>query len=105
MNKEEILKKAQSKRKDEREKEINTKAFRIGWMAVSIVMLILIALRAYYNETATDLVIVLMAQTAAASFYQYYKIPDQKIHLISGIIAVLAIILGFATLLSNYGIY
>lgn len=42
MKKEDILKKAQQGKTDEREEEINTKAFRIGWMGVSVVMLLLI---------------------------------------------------------------
>lgn len=105
MNKEEILKQAQKEVKDEREEAINDKAFRMGWMAVTVIMLLLIAIRAYFNESAIDLIIVLMAQTAASSFYQYHKLPDRKIHLYSGIIAVIAIILGFAALLSSYGVY
>ena len=105
MKKEDILKKAQAEQKDEREEEINTKAFRIGWMGVTVVMLILILLRSIFNESAIDIVMILMVQTAAASFYQYSKMRDKKIYLISGIIAIIAIILGFASLLSNYGIY
>ncbi|MGX7108301.1 DUF6442 family protein [Facklamia miroungae] len=105
MKKEDILKKAQIEQKDEREEEINTKAFRIGWISVSVVMLLLIFLRSIFNESATDILIILMAQVAAASFYQYSKMPDKKIYLVGGIVAILAIILSFASLLSSYGVY
>lgn len=105
MKKEEILKKAQSEQKDEREEEINTKAFRIGRMGVTAVMLLLILLRFIFNESAIDIVIILMAQTAATSFYQYSKMRDKTIYLISGIVALMAVISGFASLLSNYGVY
>lgn len=105
MKKVDILKKAQAEQKDEREEEINTKAFRIGWMGVTAVMLLLLLLRSIINESAIDIVIIFMAQTAAASFYQYSKMRDKKIYLISGIVALIAIILGFATLLSIYGVY
>lgn len=80
-------------------------AFRIGWMGVSVVMLLLIFLRATFNETATDLVVVLLAQSAAASFYQYFEMRDKKLYLISGIMASIGVILGFASLLSSYGVY
>ena len=105
MKKEDILKKAQQEKTDEREEEINTKAFRIGWMGVSVVMILLIFLRATFNETATDLVVVLLAQSAAASFYQYFEMRDKKLYLISGIMASIGVILGFASLLSSYGVY
>lgn len=105
MDKEEILEWEKKEVKDEREEAINDKAFRVGWIAVTVIMITLIFIRAYFNESAIDLIIVLMAQTAASSFYKYYKLPDRKIHFYSGILAVLAIILGFAALLSSYGVY
>ncbi|MGF3066105.1 DUF6442 family protein [Facklamia sp. P12945] len=105
MEKEDVLKKAQRAQKDERDEAINTKAFQIGWVGVSVVMLLLIVLRVIFNESAIDIMIILMAQVAAASFYQYSKMPDKKLYLVSGIIAILAIILGFASLLSSYGVF
>lgn len=62
-------------------------------------------LRATFNETATDLVVVLLAQSAAASFYQYFEMRDKKLYLIIGIMASIGVILGFASLLSSYGVY
>ncbi len=74
-------------------------------MGVTAVMILLILLRSIFNESAIDIVIILMAQTAAVSFYKYSKMRDKKIYLISGIVALMAVISGFASLLSNYGVY
>lgn len=105
LNNKDILKKAQQEKKDEREEHIKTKAFRIGWLSVSTVMLFLIFIRYYYDETAIDLVMILMAQTAAVSFYQYFNIRNRKGYLFSGIISTIAFFLSLAALLSQYGVY
>lgn len=105
MNSKDILKKAQQESKDEREEHIKTKAFRIGWLSVTAVMLFLIIFRTYYNESAIDLLMILMAQTAAVSFYQYFNIRDKKGYLYTGIISIIAVFLSLAALLSQYGVY
>ena len=105
MKREEILKRAQNINKDEREQKINTKAYHIGAVAVGIVMLILIATKHYFNASITDITIILVTHASAASFYQYFKMPEKKIYLISGIMGLIGIMLGFATLLSEYGVY
>jgi hypothetical protein len=48
---------------------------------------------------------ILMAQTAAVSFYQYINMRDKKIYLFAGIISTIAVFLSLAALLSQYGVY
>jgi uncharacterized membrane protein YjjP (DUF1212 family) len=105
MNKKEILKKAQQEKNDEREEHIKIKAFHVGWLSVSAVMLFLIIFRSLYNEPASDIIMILMAQTAAVSFYQYINMRDKKIYLFAGIISTIAVFLSLAALLSQYGVY
>jgi|SRR5699024_738314 len=105
MNKKEIFKKAQSSQKDEREQQIEMKSFRIGWIGVTVTMLVLIGFRFYFNESAQDILMILMAQTSAASFYQYKHINNKRIYLFAGIVSLIAVFLAFAGLLSAYGVY
>ncbi|WP_096270805.1 DUF6442 family protein [Paucisalibacillus globulus] len=105
MNKIDILKKAQQEKNDEREEFIKVKAFHIGWISVSVVMVLLIILRSVYNESASDIVLILMAQTAAVSFYQYFNMRDKKGYLFTGILSTMAVFISFAALLSQYGVY
>lgn len=105
MDNEDILRKAQQEKNDEREEYIKVKAFHIGWLSVSVVMLLLIILRSIYNESASDIMMILMAQTAAVSFYQYFNLRDKKIYLIAGIISTVAVFISIAALLSQYGVY
>ncbi|UQZ74964.1 hypothetical protein C2I17_10565 [Niallia circulans] len=105
MSKKDILKKAQQEKKDEREEHIKVKAFHIGWLSVSVVMLFLIIFRGLYNESASDILMILMAQTAAISFYQYFSIRNKIGFLFTGIISTIAFILSLAALLSEYGVY
>lgn len=105
MNKEEILKKAQTSKSDEREEQVKARSFQIGWISVTVMMLLLIAFRAYYNESSNDIVLILMAQSTAVSFYQYKHLERKKIYLVAGIMGCVAIALGFAALLSNYWVY
>lgn len=105
MDNEDILKKAQQEKNDEREDHIKVKAFHIGWISVSVVMMFLIIFRFLYNEPASDILMILMAQTAAVSFYQYFNMRDKIGYLITGIVSTLAIFLSLAALLSQYGVY
>ena len=100
-----ILKKAQNENRDEREEMIKTKAFHIGWICVSLVMLLLIIIRGINNESANDIMMILMAQTSAVLFYQYVSIPTKKSYLVYGIIALIGFLLAFASLLSSYMVY
>lgn len=68
-------------------------------------MLALIAFRFYFNQLSTDLVMILMAQTATTSFYQYKHFNNKTSFLVAGIMSCIAIALGFAALLSEYGVY
>lgn len=105
MNKKDIiLKKAQQERNDEREEHIKTKAFRIGWFGVTAVMLFLIFFRYYHNESANDILMILMAQTAAVSYYSYFNIREKKSYLFAAILSTIAIFLSLAALLSQYGV-
>lgn len=105
MNRKDILKKARQEKNDEREEHIKVKAFYIGWISVSIVMIFLVIFRSLYNESASDIIMILMAQTAAVSFYQYFNMREKKIYLLTGMISVIAVFLSLASLLSQYGVY
>ena len=105
MNSQDILKKARQEKNDEHEEHIKVKAFHIGWLSVSAVMLFLIIFRSIYNESAIDIIMILMTQTAAVSFYQYFNIRDKKSYLFAGIISTIVVLLSLAALLSQYGVY
>ncbi|SEN51905.1 hypothetical protein SAMN04488134_101269 [Amphibacillus marinus] len=105
INNQEILKKARQEKTDEREEYIKNKAFNIGWISVSAIILVLILLRLLNNESANDLLMIIMAQTAASSFYQYAYMRDRKIYLVAGIISTIAVLLSLAALLSQYGVF
>lgn len=90
MNNKDILKRAQQENKDEREEQIKTKAFHVGWLTVIVVMLFLIFFRNYFNESANDILMILMAQVASFSFYLYFKLRHRKGYLISGIMGTVA---------------
>jgi len=105
MNNKDILKKARQAKNDEHEEHIKIKAFQIGWLSVSAVMLFLIIFRSIYNESASDIMMILMTQTAAVSFYQYFNIRDKKSYLFAGIVSTIAVFLSLAALLSQYGVY
>lgn len=105
MKKEDILEKARRENKDEREEQVNIAANKIGWMGVSAVMLFLIIWRAIHNESAVDIMMILMAQIVAASFYQYVKMQGKKVYLISVIFGIIGFWLALAALLSQYGVF
>lgn len=105
MHSKDILKKARQEKNDEREEHIKIKAFHIGWLSVSAVMLFLIIFRSIYNESAIDIIMILMTQIAAVSFYQYFNIRDKKSYLFAGIISTIVVLLSLAALLSQYGVY
>lgn len=105
MNNKDILKKARQEKKDEREERINMKAFHIGWLSVSVVMLFLIIFRSLHGEPASDIMMILATQLASSSFYQYFNIRDKKIYLFAGIICTVAVFLSLAALLSQYGVF
>lgn len=105
MSNKDILKKAQQEKNDEREEHIKVKAFHIGWISVSAIMLLLIIFRTIYKEPASDLVMILMAQTAAVSYYQYFNLREQKGYLVTGIFSTVAVFISLAALLSQYGVY
>lgn len=105
MKKEDILKRAQKENSDEREELVKNKAFRFGWICVSIVMLLIIVLRAVHNESAMDVIIILLAQSSAISLYQYVNLPGKRTYLILGVLGILGVIIGFGFLLSSYRVF
>lgn len=106
MDKKAILEKARASQIDEREEQIEMKSYHIGWIGVTAIMLILLALRAYFNESSADIVIILMAQTGATSFYHYKKKTKKRtMYLVAGIASIVAILLGFSALLTQYGVF
>lgn len=105
MKKDDILQKAQHEKKDERDEYFNKKAFDAGWTGVTAIMFFLLIWRRIHNETTTDIILIIVAQATAASFYQYAKMSEKKKYLIRGIFGIVALGLGFAALLSEYGYY
>lgn len=105
MNNKDILKRARQEKIDEREAHIRIKAFHIGWLSVSAVILFLTIFRSIYSESSSDILMILMTQIAAVSFYQYFNMRDKKIYLVAGIISTVAVFLSLAALLSQYGVY
>ena len=105
MNKEEILRKAQQEKNDEREEQIKVRASHIGWISVIAVILFIIIFRKWHGESIMDIAMIVMAQSAAVSFYQYAKMREKKGYLFSGVISIIAFFLAFAALLSEYGVY
>lgn len=103
-NKEEILKKARAENNDEREKKVETDAFSAGWIGVTIVLLILLGFRWYFNESSSDLVTIILAQSTASAFYQYKKLGERK-YLYWCILGIGGVLLGLAGVLSQYGVY
>lgn len=105
MKKTNILEKARHENKDEREEQVKIKAFHVGWISVSVVMLFLIIWRSVHNESSSDILMILLAQTGAASLYHYAKMPEKKVYLMGGILGIVGFGLAFAALLSQYGVY
>lgn len=105
MNKEDILRKAQAENKDEREEQILIKNFKIGWYGVLLMLIILIALQLYFKEpNSTELNLIFMAHLTTATYYQYKKFDNKK-YLVAVFILIGGILMGFAALLSQYGVY
>lgn len=105
MNKEDILRKVQAENKDEREEQILIKSFKIGWYGVLLMLVILYALQFYFKEpNSTELNLILMAHLTTATYYQYKKLNNKK-YLVAVFILIGGILMGFAALLSQYGVY
>lgn len=105
MEKNDVLRKAQNEGKDEREEEVKTRAFHIGWLCVSTVIVFLYIWRGIHDEPATDIFMILIAQSTANSLYQYFKLPEKKSYFAAGILGIIAFGMAFASLLSQYGVY
>ncbi len=105
MDKKDVLRKVRIERNDDREEHIKLKAFKIGWLGVSAVMLLLICFRAFHNEPSTDIMMILLTQIASGAFYQYINMPYKKSYLYTGIFGVIGFLLSIAALLSQYGVY
>jgi len=67
-------------------------------------MLVLVGLRWYFDESATDIVMIFLAQAFASLFYQYIKLKERK-YLIIALIVLGGIALGFISILSNNGVF
>lgn len=104
MDKKDILRKARSQRRDEREKQIEVNSFRAGWLGVSLVMLILIGLRWYFNESAVDIALILLAQQFGSLLYQSIKFKNKKYFIVS-LFVLGGILMGIASLLTSYGVF
>ena len=105
MNTKGISQKAHQEENDKREETISIKAFRIGWLSVTAVLIFLLTLRIVYAEPSNDIFMILLANLGATSFYEYYNMRDRKIYLFAGIISVILFFLFLTLLLRQYGVY
>lgn len=103
MDQNEILKYAKKTKKDEREAHIHKQSIVIGWSAVSIVMLLILGLRMYANESSNDIILILMTFSGASTFYEYRK-NKNIFYLFLTLMAFLAMGLSAYNLLFQYGI-
>jgi len=94
-----VLEKAQYKKRDEKAEQIRARALHIGWIGASIVMVFLYIWRNIYNEPTNDIFMILFAQNGAASFYEYINMPEKKSYLVFAIVSVIGLGLAFASLL------
>lgn len=105
MNKEEILRKARAEQKDEREEQILIKSFKIGWVGVLIMLVILYALQLFFGEpNSTELNLIVMAHLTTAVYYQYRKLNNKK-YLVAVFMLFGGMLMGFAALLTQYGVF
>lgn len=105
MKKEEILQKARNENRDEREEQVIIKSFKSGWYGVLIMLLILNGLQWYFQQAnSTELSLILIAHLTAAVYYQYKKLDNKK-YLAAVFIMLGGIAMGFAALLSQYGVF
>jgi len=88
----------------EQKQQVDRNSYRFGWIGTSIALIVLLGFRWYANESPTDLLLILNAQLASVFFYQYKK-SNHKGYLIAGILMAGGILMNFATLLIQYGIF
>lgn len=103
MRKDEILSKARKERVDERDKDIEIRSFKAGWIGVTIIIVLLIILRMQFDEPSYDLSLILTAQLAASCIYQFYNKRDFGLF-IASIIALGGLWLNLSALLTHYGV-
>jgi hypothetical protein len=105
MEKDEILNKGQCKDKDECEEQFKTKAFHIGWISVSVVVVFLIFWRGVHDEPINDLMMIIAAQLSAVAFYQYINMPEKKSYLVLGFLSAISFLYALLTLLRQYQVF
>ncbi len=76
MDRHEILKKARASKKDEREEQLENKSYKFSWFGVTFILVILMVFRFYQNQSATELVLIVLAQITFRAFYQFLKVKD-----------------------------
>lgn len=100
MNKEEILLKAKSENKDERELQIWDKSMRWTYLTTVIVAAIFAFIREMNDQPMMDLCVTVCASVAVGQFYRFMKIKDKYcltmgiITLIVGIFALVRFCMG-----------
>jgi len=108
MEKEKVIEVIQNSKStmDERELQIANRSFRIGQLALTGTMLLIMALRWIKGDLfSQELLMMLMAQVAASSLYQYFKIRDKTMFLYAGVLAIVAFVLTTINTLIYYGYF
>jgi hypothetical protein len=88
----------------EQKQQVKRNSYRFGWMGTSIALIVLLGFRWYANESPADLLLILSTQLASVFFYQYKKL-NHKGYLIAVILMVGGILMNFAALLTQYGVF
>jgi|GEM_PF-861713 len=105
MDKYEILRKAQQEQRDERAVELEMRAYMIGWISVSVLIMLLIVSKIFTGEQAYELIMLFWAQQASVSLFQYAKQREQKRFLVIGVFSVLLALGNLFLLLRYYGVF
>ena len=91
MNKEEILKKAQAEKMDEREIQVKDKSIIWSYIAMVIAAAVFSFVRSQQNLPIMDLSATVSASVFAGMTYRFVKTKDKRILTIAAITFVLAI--------------
>ena len=94
MNKEEILSKAKSENKDERELQVWDKSMRWTYLTMVIVAAVFAFIREMESQPIMDLCVTVCASVVVGQFYRFIKTKDKHC-LMMGIIALIVGIFAF----------
>lgn len=95
MNKEEILKKAQTENKDEREVQVKDKSIAFSYVAMTVMATVFTAIRAGQDLPMMDLCATVCASVCAGMTYRFFKTKKTSylsLALITFIVMIVAIV-------------